>query len=65
MRWSPFDIVDGDFVSGLRTVCGAGDPTTRNGIAIHVYSCNKNMTDRAMYNSDGDFLIGKSIISLP
>ena len=65
MRWSPFDIVDGDLVSGLRTVCGAGDPTTRNGIAIPVYSCNQNMTDRAMYNSDGDFFIGKTIISLP
>lgn len=59
MRWNTFDIVAGDFVTGLHTICGAGDPTTRDGIAIHVYSCTEGMRDKAMYNSDGDFLIGK------
>ena len=46
------------YQKGLATVCGAGDPRTRNGIAIHIYSCNKSMNDKAFYNSDGDFLIG-------
>jgi homogentisate 1,2-dioxygenase len=27
-------------------------------LAIHFYSCNKSMKNRAFYNSDGDFLIG-------
>ena len=36
---------------------GAGDSKTRHGIAVHVYTCNKSMANRAMYNSDGDFLI--------
>ena len=30
---------------------------TRHGIAVHVYTCNVSMERRAMYNSDGDFLI--------
>lgn len=64
MRWKPFDLpaeTDGkvDFVSGLHTVCGAGEPRTRHGIAIHIYACNTSMDNSAVYNSDGDFLIGK------
>ncbi|XP_077300055.1 homogentisate 1,2-dioxygenase [Arctopsyche grandis] len=62
LRWQPFNIPlekDGivDFVNGLHTVCGAGDPCSRNGIAIHVYVCNGSMKNSAFYNSDGDFLI--------
>lgn len=68
MRWMPFDVpaatgTDGatvanvDFVQGLHTICGAGDPKSRHGISVHVYMCNASMTDRAMYNSDGDFLL--------
>ncbi|VVC93235.1 unnamed protein product [Leptidea sinapis] len=59
-RWMPFDIPAGDavdFVSGLHTVCGAGDPRARNGIAIHVYLCNTSMDKSAFYSSDGDLLI--------
>lgn len=62
MRWNPFDLPSNgkvDFVEGLHTICGAGDPKSRHGIAIHVYLCNASMSDRAFYNSDGDFLIGK------
>jgi len=60
MRWKPFDIPEKDkvdWVDGLHTVAGAGDSKTRHGIAVHVYACNSSMRDRAMYNSDGDFLI--------
>lgn len=63
MRWSAFDIPSGerkvDFVEGLHTVCGAGDPKSRHGVAVHVYLCNASMQNRAFYNSDGDFLIGE------
>lgn len=62
-RWNPFDIPNAstkvDFVDGLHTICGAGDPLSRHGIAIHVYLCNSSMDNRAFYNSDGDFLIGR------
>ena len=60
LRWKPFDMPTGvtDFVDGLFTVCGAGDPKTRHGTAIHVYLCNVSMTNKCFYNADGDFLIG-------
>lgn len=59
-RWHPFPLPkkEGvDFVEGLYTVCGGGDFVSRNGLAIHNYACNESMQHRALYNSDGDFLI--------
>lgn len=47
-----------DFVDGLFTVCGSGSAQSKNGFAIHMYVANADMKDRAMCNSDGDFLIG-------
>lgn len=62
MRWNPFDIPPDnkkvDFVEGLNTICGAGDPRTKNGLAIHIFVCNAGMLNRSFCNSDGDFLIG-------
>ncbi|XP_018335123.1 homogentisate 1,2-dioxygenase [Agrilus planipennis] len=61
MRWKPFDLPSYgesvDFVEGLNTVCGAGDPKLKVGLAIHIYSCNVPMKNRGFYNADGDFLI--------
>ncbi|KAL8591800.1 hypothetical protein ACOMHN_047060 [Nucella lapillus] len=62
LRWKPFDIPKKeekkvDFVQSLATVCGAGDPKCRSGIAIYVYTCNVPMGDKCLYTSDGDFLI--------
>ncbi len=51
-RWRPFDIPgEGDqvdWVRGLRTLAGAGDPRTRNGLAIYIYTCNVGMKDTCM-----------------
>ena len=61
MRWKPFDIPSSsskvDFVQGLRSICGAGHPSTRNGLAVHIYACNAPMGHKCLQNSDGDFLI--------
>ncbi|XP_071112833.1 homogentisate 1,2-dioxygenase-like isoform X1 [Haliotis cracherodii] len=59
LRWHPFDIPQEkmDFVQGLSTVCGAGDPKCRSGVAIYIYVCNTSMGDKCFYSSDGDFLI--------
>ena len=61
LRWSPFQLPKSDskidFVQGIATLAGSGDPSTRSGLAIHVYSANTDMTRRAYYNSDGDHLI--------
>lgn len=63
IRWSPFDLPDSndkvDFVQGLKTLAGAGDPATRSGLAVHIYTANTDMHKKAFYSSDGDFLIGK------
>ena len=59
LRWDPLPIPDAptDFVAGLTTIAGNGDPAGQNGIAIHVYAANESMTDRFFQNSDGEMLI--------
>jgi len=60
MRWKPFPFPSSgsiDFVDGLHRVAGAGDPRTRHGVVIYVYSINKSMGNKCMFNSDGDFLV--------
>jgi homogentisate 1,2-dioxygenase len=60
LAWLPFDIPnDGeiDFVSGLKSIAGSGDPTLREGLAIHTFLANTSMKRKAFVNSDGDFLI--------
>mmetsp|Transcript_807 Transcript_807/g.1656 ORF Transcript_807/g.1656 Transcript_807/m.1656 type:complete len:1075 (-) Transcript_807:105-3329(-) len=46
-----------DWVEGLTTIAGTGNPFSVKGVAIHRYSCNKDMIDRSFYNSDGDLLV--------
>ena len=46
-----------DFVSGLWTVAGTGDPALRRGMAMHLYAANTSMTDRVFSDSDGELLI--------
>ncbi|KAJ4406285.1 hypothetical protein N0V91_004739 [Didymella pomorum] len=60
LAWTPFKIPTEeqvDFVGGLRTIAGSGDPTLREGLATHVYVCTKSMEKSAFVNSDGDFCI--------
>jgi homogentisate 1,2-dioxygenase len=59
LRWSPFAIPKEkkDFVEGLITLAGNGDATMHSGVAIHVYTCNRSMTDRFFYSADGEMLI--------
>ncbi|XP_060006496.1 homogentisate 1,2-dioxygenase isoform X3 [Lagenorhynchus albirostris] len=62
LRWKPFEIPKAsqkkvDFVSGLHTLCGAGDIRSNNGLAVHIFLCNTSMGNRCFYSSDGDFLI--------
>ncbi|CAK7207830.1 hypothetical protein SEUCBS139899_010645 [Sporothrix eucalyptigena] len=60
LAWKPFEIPRNgavDFVDGLKTIAGSGDPTLREGLATHVFLADKSMEKRAFVNSDGDFLI--------
>jgi homogentisate 1,2-dioxygenase len=62
MRWLPCAVPGAgdapvDWVAGLRTVGGAGEPTLKSGLAVHMYACNATMADKCLVNADGDFLI--------
>jgi homogentisate 1,2-dioxygenase len=59
LRWSPFAIPkeQKDFVEGLFTLAGNGDTTMHTGVAIHIYACNRSMTNRFFYSADGELLI--------
>ncbi len=59
LRWDPLPIpaAPTDFVEGLVTFAGNGDPYAQSGCAIHLYACNRAMVDRYFYSADGELLI--------
>lgn len=61
LAWHPFDLPASDkkvdFVAGLKTLGGSGEPTLREGLAVHIYAANASMENSAFVNGDGDFLI--------
>jgi homogentisate 1,2-dioxygenase len=59
MRWDPLPIPEEatDFVDGMVTMGGCGDPAMQTGVAIHVYAANRGMQDRFFYDADGELLI--------
>lgn len=59
LRWSPFPIPSQatDFVDGLATIAGSGDPAALAGIAVHIYRANRSMTDRYFACADGELMI--------
>ena len=59
LRWDPLPIpaTPTDFVQGIVTMAGNGDPYAQAGCGIHLYAANRSMTDRAFYNADGEMLI--------
>ena len=46
-----------DFVDGIVTLGGNGDPAMQTGVAIHLYGINASMHDRFFANADGEMLI--------
>ena len=46
-----------DFVDGLATMAGSGDPALKQGLAIHVYGFAAPMRDRAFSSADGEMLL--------
>ncbi len=60
-RWTPQTMpAEGEemtFLDGIRTICGAGGPSMKDGLSIHTFAFNKGMGDTAFYSSDGDILL--------
>ena len=59
LRWNPLAMPENatDFIDGITTFAGNGDSFSQIGIAVHIFACNKNMTDRFFYNADGEMLV--------
>jgi len=58
LRWSPFALPGSptDFVDGLATLAGSGDPASQSGIAAHLYRANRSMKARYFYCADGELM---------
>jgi homogentisate 1,2-dioxygenase len=59
LRWDPLPIPEAptDFVQGLVTMAGNGDPGTQTGAGVHIYAANRSMQAKAFYNADGEMLV--------
>ena len=59
LRWNPLPMPqkETDFIDGITTIAGNGDSFSQFGIAVHIFACNKDMTDRFLYNADGEMLV--------
>jgi homogentisate 1,2-dioxygenase len=59
MRWNPLPLPNEptDFLSGITTLGGNGNPALQDGVGIHLYVANASMRDRYFYNADGEMLI--------
>jgi homogentisate 1,2-dioxygenase len=59
LRWDPLPIPSrpADFIDGLATIAGSGDPALQTGAAVHVYRANRSMKDRCFWNADGELML--------
>lgn len=59
LRWNPWAGVNDntDFVDGIFTVAGNGDPHSQTGIAAHVYHATCSMLNKYVVNSDAEMLL--------
>lgn len=59
LRWDPMPLPGSkgstDFLNGISTVAGNGDPHSRKGIAVHLYGFNQSMNGY-FSNADGEML---------
>lgn len=59
LRWDPLPMPDAptDFVDGIVTMAGNGDPHAQSGCGIHLYAANRSMRGRVFYDADGELLV--------
>jgi homogentisate 1,2-dioxygenase len=58
LRWNPFPMPAKpvDFVDGLSTIAGSGDPSAMYGIAVHIYRAGRSMAGRVFVDCDGELM---------
>jgi homogentisate 1,2-dioxygenase len=58
LRWDPFPVprAPTDFIDGLATIAGSGEPAAQAGLAVHVYRANRSMRERYFYCADGELM---------
>jgi homogentisate 1,2-dioxygenase len=58
LRWDPLPIPDAptDFLDGLITFAGSGQPAAQAGVAVHVYRANRSMSERYFVCHDGELM---------
>jgi homogentisate 1,2-dioxygenase len=59
LRWDPLPMPEQetDFLEGIVTFGGNGEPAMQAGLAIHLYAANASMEDCFFSNADGEMLI--------
>jgi homogentisate 1,2-dioxygenase len=58
LRWDPLPLPTKptDFLDGLATLAGSGEPAAHAGVAVHVYCANRSMKRRYFWNADGELM---------
>ena len=58
LRWDPLPVGESptDFVDGLATLAGSGEPAAQSGVAVHLYRANRSMTERLFVDCDGELM---------
>jgi len=58
LRWNPLPLPSKptDFIDGLMTMAGSGEPAAQAGLAVHIYRFNRSMVDRYFWNADGELM---------
>ena len=58
LRWDPpaAPASSVDLVDSLLTMMASDDPASLNGVALHTYVANRDMTDRVFVDADGELL---------
>ncbi|MGH8669615.1 MAG: homogentisate 1,2-dioxygenase, partial [Burkholderiales bacterium] len=59
LRWDPLPMPGkaSDFIEGLVTLAGSGDPAMQAGLAVHIYRANRSMDERYFWNADGELML--------
>lgn len=58
LRWDPIPGPTGptDLIDGMTTMLATRDPADLEGVAVHLYAANQDMTDRVFVDADGELL---------